>query len=276
MVDLALGAASGPQSEAARIAERFAGNPLFEPFRSLGYDGLEAWAWANYKTTILAFARQASLASGMPARLLEIGGGRDPLFSPEEARAAGLAVTVNDIDASELAMAPPAFARAHFDIAGDLAGAGVSPGAYDLVISKMVVEHVAGVPRAWTNMQALLAPNGLALAFVPTLYAPPFVINRLMPEALSARILRAFFPHRHHGIMPKFPARYEYCFGAVSKLEPVLKAAGFAQALVVPFWTHGYFRKIPMLRGLDRAVQLAARAHDWRLLSTYAYILARK
>jgi SAM-dependent methyltransferase len=279
MADLAIDSvrhASGSEADRAGVAARFAANPLFKPLAELGYDGLEAWAWENYKATVLAFAREASQRRGTPARVLEIGGGRDPLFHPDVARAAGMAITVNDIDADELARAPEAFARAHFDISGDLGQAGAATGVYDLIVSQMVMEHVAGVPRAWANIHALLAPGGVALAFFPTLYAPPFVINRMIPEALSQRLLRLFFPHRHHGIQPKFPARYEWCRGDGRKLEKMFAAAGFTQTLVLPFWTHGYFRYIPVLREIDRGVQRWARARDWRALSTYAYALVRK
>ncbi|MBV9633666.1 MAG: methyltransferase domain-containing protein [Methylobacteriaceae bacterium] len=275
MAGVAVRADARTQSSGA-VQDRFATNALFQPLREFGYDGLEAWAWDNYKPTILAFASQACLRRGKPARLIEIGGGRDPLFTPEEALSKGIAVTVNDIDANELAQAPQAFQRAQFDVAGDLERQGAVTGVYDLIVSRMVLEHVVDVPRAWANMRALLAPGGVALAFVPTLYAPPFLINKSIPEAVSARLLRTFFPRRHAGIQPKFPARYEWCFGDQRKLEPMLAAAGFSQTLVLPFWTHGYFRRLPLLREMDSAVQHLARARDWRGLTTYAYVLVRK
>jgi SAM-dependent methyltransferase len=276
MVNIAADGLARPlKGRANYVSDRFLDYPLFAPLRALGYDGLEAWAWENFKPAILAYARAARMAYGRPARLLEIGGGRAPLFEPQEARAEGLEITVNDIDAGELARAPAEFARAQFDVAGDAARLGALE-RYDLVFSHMVLEHVAGAPRAFSNMHALLAPRGVMLAFVPTLYAPPFVINRLMPEAVSSRILRMFFPDRHDGHQPKFPARYEFCFGSQSRLEPLLTDIGFEAVLVLPFWTHGYFRHIPILREVDRAIQRAARARDWRHLSTYAYIVARK
>ena len=51
----------------------------------------------------------------------------------------------------------------------------------------------ADAPRAWSNVCALLAPGGVALAFHLMLYAPPFVVNWLAPEVLTAPILRFFF-----------------------------------------------------------------------------------
>ena len=46
----------------------------------------------------------------------------------------------------------------------------------------MVFEHVEDGQRAWANLYQLLAPGGVALAFVPTLYSVPFVINWLLPD----------------------------------------------------------------------------------------------
>lgn len=206
--------------------------------------------------------------------MLEIGGGRGPLLRPAEAAAAGVAVTVNDIDARELALGPAEFDRALFDIAGVVDPA--LHGCFDLIVSRMVMEHVGDGRRAWANMAALLAPGGVAMAFHPTLYAPPFVANLLFPEALTAPVLRFFFPTRHDGDYPKFPARYELCVSDSAKTAAVLKDCGFSESLVAPFWGHGYFRKLPILRELDAALQRLAEARDWRFLSTYAFTLARR
>jgi SAM-dependent methyltransferase len=261
-----------------RIDKRLSGAPeLAEPLRRLGYDCAESWAWSNYRPTALALA-QACLHSGRHhqgrVRLLEIGGGRGPLLTPAEADAAGIALTVNDIDARELALAPAQFDTAQFDVAGD-----IDPswnGLFDLVISRMVFEHVRNAPRAWANVRELLAPGGVALAFHPTLYAPPFVVNRLLPERATAQILRFFFPNRHDGDYPKFPARYEMCFSNPDKVAPILSGCGFSQVLIAPFWRHGYFRHIPLLREADAALQHLAEKNDWRWLTTYAYTLARR
>lgn len=275
------------EARAARAVGRMAlraqsggGATLVGPFLALGYAPHEDWAWSNYKALVLAFAddiRRDRAARGErtgTVRLLEVGGGRDPLFTLEEARQAGLDITVNDIDADELAMAPEGYGRALFDIAGEVDRA--QAGRYDLIFSKMVFEHVGDVARAWGNCHLLLAPGGVALAFHPTLFAPPFLINKLIPEWLSARVLRFFFPGRHDGEQPKFPALYDWCYGDVGKVASMFDAIGFRDRLVAPFWTHGYFRAIPVLRELDAALQNLARKRDWRSLTTYAYTVARK
>ena len=250
---------------------------LAAPFLALSYVAHEGWAWENYKATILKFAAQSRAhAEGRAVRVLEIGGGRDPLFNALEVAQAGLDFTVNDIDAGELALAPIWCRKALFDVAGDLAKTDARLGHYDLIISQMVFEHVRDVPQAWRNCHALLAPGGVALAFYPTLFAPPYVLNYLMPEFLSAAILRLFFPRRHKGVQPKFPAYYDHCRGSQAKLAPLFAGIGFRNSLVVPFWSHGYFRKLPGLREVDAWLQNAARRRDWRLITTYAYAVARK
>ena len=150
------------------------------------------------------FRRDMSPAAGMlrEVRLLEIGGGREPLLTPRRPRAASRSRSTTSTPAS-WRWRPALFDTAQFNVAGDF-----DPklaGRFDLIFSRMVFEHVHGAPRAWSNMCALLAPGGVALAFHPTLYAPPFVINWLAPEALTARVLRLFFPDRHQGDYPKFP-----------------------------------------------------------------------
>jgi hypothetical protein len=114
------------------------------------------------------------------------------------------------------------------------------------------------------------------MAFHPTLYAPPFLVNLVFPDALTAPLLRLFFSTRHQDDYPKFPARYELCFSDQEKVAPVLKSCGFSEALLVPFWGHGYFRNIPLLREADAALQRLAESRDWRSLSTYAFTMARR
>ena len=261
-----------------RVEQRLRRAPfLAEPLRRLGYDCSEGWAWDHYRPTVLALAqacRQSGRNGAGATRVLEIGGGRGPLLTPAEAAAAGIELTVNDIDARELSLAPEHFSKAQFDVAGD-----VDPsweGRFDLIISRMVFEHVRDAPRAWANMHRLLAQGGVALAFHPTLYAPPFVVNWLLPEGLTARVLRFFFPNRHDEGYPKFRARYEMCFADPAKVEPILARCGFSQVLIAPFWRHGYFRDIPLLGEADAALQHLAEKRDWRALATYAYTMARR
>ena len=150
------------------------------------------WAWEHYKETIL------KLASLTQARVvLEIGGGRWPLFSAEEIGQAGISYVVNDISESELALAPTYVEKVCFDIAKPIGDEHQHLlGTVDLMFSQMVFEHVSDALLAYQNVHALLAPGGLCLNFHPVLYSAPFVVNWLLPEELSSKLLRLFFPNR--------------------------------------------------------------------------------
>jgi SAM-dependent methyltransferase len=232
------------------------------------------WTWAedNYEPIILHIAREYSLH-----RHLEIGGGRNPLFSPERVAKLGFNVTINDISARELALAPPGYSKIECDIAADAAAGIIGEECYDLAYCRMVMEHVADVRQMWRNIHAILAPGGVAFSYFPTLYAPPFVINRLMPESLSRLLLEFFFPHRKKdGLHPKFPALYDCCFSSEDKIVPMLKGIGFSSVAVLPFWGYNYFSKIPVLKQIDAAFTRLAQQHDWRSVSSFAYVIAMK
>ncbi len=240
-------------------------------FAQLRPDVRSQWAWDNYKPTVEALSRAFGLR-----RLIEIGGGRDPLFTPYEAAALGIELTINDISQVELDNGPAEFAKACFDIAGDLADSDAKPGSYDLAFSRMVFEHVGDGRRAWSNLAEILAPGGVAIAFVPTLYALPYVANMAIPEWVSQKIVKMLYPHRTDDEDPKFPAHYSWTYGSEAKLKPMLKGAGFREAVVVPFWYHDYFERIPVVREIDDLMNRVAAARDWRFLTSYAYIAARK
>jgi SAM-dependent methyltransferase len=240
-------------------------------FERLEPDLRSKWAWDNYKSTVEALSGGFGLK-----RLIEIGGGRDPLFTPQEAEALGVELTVNDISAEELRHAPDAFAKACFDVSADLSAAGLQPAQYDLAFSRMVFEHVKDGRRAWANLGALLAPGGVAIAFVPTLYALPYLANMVIPESVSQRIVKMLYKHRTDDEDPKFPAHYDWCYGSEARMAPMLKAAGFREALVVPFYFHDYFERIPLVREADNLINALASRRDWRALTSYAYIVGRK
>ncbi|WP_375460709.1 class I SAM-dependent methyltransferase [uncultured Enterovirga sp.] len=238
----------------------------------LGYSPDWNWSWNSYKAMVVRLSEEYGLT-----RHLEIGGGRDTLFTPEEAERLGLSVTINDISAGELALAPAAFAKICCDVAAPDTMQRVAPGSYDLVYSRMVMEHVRDARRLWQNQYAMLAPGGVALAFVPTLYAPAFALNRLVPEAVSSAIVSRLFPDRHQeGDNPKFPAFYDHCFGDPAKVVPMLEGCGYRETLVLPFYGYSYFWKIPVLRQVDAAFTRLTRERDWRRFTSFAYIMAVK
>jgi SAM-dependent methyltransferase len=238
----------------------------------LGYPSHWHWCWENYKPTVIELSRVRGLR-----RHLEIGAGRDPLFQPDEAAKLGLDITLNDISAHELSLAPSGYGKMQCDIASPEAPDILGRGKYDLVYCRMVMEHVPDVQAMWRNINAILAPGGVALAFFPTLYAVPYVLNGLMPERLSRFLLETIFPERKpDGDDPKFPAHYDYCFSDEAKMMPMLRNAGFSDAVILPFWGYAYFWKFPGIKQIDAAFNQIAARRDWRKVSSFAYVIATK
>ncbi len=268
-MSLVMGTKDAGAHHAAASGARQTLKPFFAGLRP---DWHSQWAWDHYENTVLALARHFELLE-----LCEIGGGRDPGFLPDDPKTKGLALTVNDLDQGELDLAPQGLKKARFDIAGDLSEPDARPGSYDLMFSRMVFEHVVDVERAWSNIHALLRPGGVALAFNPTLWAPVFALNHVIPESLSRKIVHALFPARRDGGGdPKFPAHYDWCRGSEAKLAPMLRRAGFRDIHIQPFWGHGYFDRMPGLKQADHLFNRAAAQLDLRLFTTYAFVVVRK
>jgi SAM-dependent methyltransferase len=246
-------------------------NTLAGAFRALGVENEHRWAWDNYEAVVRGLVRILHAR-----RLLEVGGGRDPLFKADELESLGIEMTINDISQTELDVLPAGYRKACFDVAGDLSSLAQLRGSFDLAFSRMVFEHVADGRRAWSNLYELLAPGGVALAFIPTLYSLPFVLNRLLPDDVAARIVKLVYPHRTDSEDPVFPARYSWTFASARKMKPMLHAIGYRETAVLPFYGHDYFDRFPVVRDIHAHFTALARKHDWRMVASYAYIAARK
>ncbi|MGH9138478.1 MAG: methyltransferase domain-containing protein [Acidimicrobiales bacterium] len=229
-------------------------------------------AWATFDTTIRRW-----IAETNPDVVLEVGGGRTPLFSAAEARAAGIArYLVNDVSQAELDRLPPDRERACFDIQTGPPPDADYAGRCDFVFAHMVFEHLADPAGAWATIHRLLRPGGTAVSFHPVLYSPPFVLNRILPERLAERVLRTFFGRRNADDHPKFPAYYRWCRASPRFVADRLAPLSFASVDVVPFYGHGYFERLPVLRSVDRVVTDVARRRDVRALASYAYVIVVK
>lgn len=253
------------------ILQHLGGDTLAAAFRELGVQNDRDWAWDNYETVVRGLARILHAR-----RLLEVGGGRDPLFKPDELKALGIEMTVNDISQTELDVLPAGYRKACFDVAGDISAVANLRGHFDLAFSRMVFEHVADGQRAWANLYEMLAPGGVALAFVPTLYSVPFVINKLLPDDVAAKIVKLIYPNRTDDADPVFPARYSWTVASEHTMQPMLRGIGYREAVVLPFYGHGYYERFPLVRDIHTRFTAMAKKHDWRTVASYAYIAARK
>ena len=229
------------------------------------------WAWNNYKKVI------QDLISLLKARLVvEIGGGRCPLLDNDEITSTNVLYFVNDISETELALAPDYVEKICFDIAHPTDSVCTTlNGQIDFMFSKMVFEHVSDSQQAYKNIYYLLSSGGLCLNFHPLLFSPPFLVNRILPETFSARLLRLFASYRTPDEVPKHPAKYDHCVISRRERERLLNI-GYKEVWQIPFWYHSYFRKIPGLYHLDLTITKFADRNNWTGLASYCYTLVLK
>jgi SAM-dependent methyltransferase len=185
----------------------------------------------------------------------------------------GIAYSIMDISATELQKAPVGYDK----IVADAGSAGFAVNKqFDLVFSRMLIEHIRDAGQFHKNVLTLLAPGGLAVHFFPTLFTMPYIVNYLVPERLS-RTLWSCFAKRDEYKNGKFPAYYSWCRGPVrsqiSKFQhigfDVLEYRGF-------FGHHGYYKKIGFLKKLHdiKTQYLLKRPNP--LFTSYAYVILKK
>jgi len=215
-------------------------------------------------------ALRSIVAQYPDADILELGGGRRPSFEltgmPDNLKS----YTVNDISEEELSLVPDGYNTACFDVAGDASG---FEGRYDVVFSRFLAEHVRDGRAMHRNIHKVLKPGGVAFHLMPTLYALPFVINRLVPERIGAKIL-TLNPRRE--ISPKFPAYYSWCRGDTRSMRRLFNRIGYENVEIRNFYGHFYYETIPLLRDLESWFAGLASRKQWSWCSSYAYVVARK
>lgn len=203
-------------------------------------------------------------------RVLDVGGGRAPLFTLEEISALGLDYTVIDVDSGELAMLPSGYST----IVGDICDAGATSraGGFDLVLSKMVAEHVPDGEAMHRNVFHLLRPGGRAFHFFPTLYSPVFVANWIVPEWLSSRVFRVI----SNRTAPKFPAVYSWCRGPTNAQMRRLQRIGWEVELYRAFYGTDYMGRIPVVGVVESLVSAWAAKRQNALLASYAFLVTAR
>jgi hypothetical protein len=223
-------------------------------------------AWAN----TFGYLERLIIDKGV-RRVLEVGGGANPSFPLEFVTQHGLEYTVLDISAVELAKAPQGYLKVQADITSaalDLAGD------YDLIFSKMLAEHVKDGEIFHRNVHALLSPSGTAFHFFPTLFAPPFVVNRLMPERLAEQLLYFLQTGREkNGRRAKFPAYYSWCRGPILSQINRFENLGYQVSEYIGFFGHdAYYLRFPVLANVHRAFASWLVRHPVPWLTSFAYV----
>lgn len=233
------------------------------------------------RQALLGFRQTVERLTALPSvrRVCEIGGGANPFLLPDFLQKHNLEYTVADISADELAKAPAVYRKVQADIAAP--GLEIE-GGFDLVFSQWCAEHVSSGQVMHENIWRMLAPGGRAVHIFPTLFSPPFVLNRLIPERLSAWILRRLQPFRAaEGNHAKFPAYYHWCRGPMRGQLRRLTGLGYGIEEYAGFFGHsgsvaydtGYLNRLPPLCKLHEILSRQLVKHPVAALTSIAYVV---
>ena len=201
-------------------------------------------------------------------RILDVGGGAQPMFSVPYIQERKIDYTVLDISAEELALAP----KEHKKLVMDISESGaVFDEQYDFVFSRFMAEHVKDASRLHCNIFNGLLPGGMAVHFFPTVFAIPFVVNWLLPEWLAILLLPK--ARRERG---KFAAYYKWCVGPSRRAIERYERLGYEVIEYSGFFGHGYYDSIPLLRGLHSKVRGILLRRPIAAFTSFAWVVLRK
>lgn len=217
------------------------------------------------------FLEWAIAASGA-RRICDLGGGANPLLDRDFLERMGLRCVLLDISPAELSKAPAGYERVVADIGSrDFLYQGPR---FDLVFSRMVAEHIRDAATFHRNVRELLAPRGWAVHCFPTLYAPPFLVNRMLPERMADRLLHRVQPRNRHQ-HAKFPAYYRWCRGPGRRAIGRLQRAGYDVVEYRGLFGHPYYgHRSPLALASGAAARFLLR-HPRPWLTSYAYLALR-
>lgn len=237
---------------------------FFDRYRLRRLGSLDfAWAFEDFGPECLR------VVDALEARsICDVGGGRRPLFSLDEIERRRLKYTVLDIAETELARAPRGYMTVCADICQPIPEL---TGRFDLVFSMFLAEHVRDGAAMHRNVFSMLRPGGMAVHVFPTLYYPAFAANKVLPEQLSAGLVRRL---AHHPT--KFPARYSWCFGPTRSMYERFGAIGYEVLEYRPFYGTYYLDKVPGLRSIEAAASRWAASRRSPHLTSFARLQLRK
>ena len=226
--------------------------------------------WETRGFAIYDLVARAELGRPGTNVVLDVGGGRTWHFGEGYRANPNFKLIGVDIDPEELALNPLLDQAVAADICETL---GVPDGSVDLLLCRAVVEHLHDTGAFIRNVQKVLRPGGRAVFVFANKWAPPVVLNRMIPERLATRLLHALVPGAvgYQG----FKAYYDKCSFGAFKRE--LRAARFdVEYEYAAYYSSSYFQFFLPLHMLSIAFDYLRQAMSVKNLSSMNLFVARK
>lgn len=202
----------------------------------------------------------------------DIGGGANPVFDLEFHEKNELIYTLLDISQVELDKAPTHYNKVFADITN---ASRLPDNEWDLVFSQALAEHVSDGRRFHENIFRILKPGGYAIHLFPTLYALPFLANKIIPESLSSKLLDMLLP-RDRFQHDKFPAHYSWCKGPTKPMIRNIEEIGYEVIDYIGLFGHRYYRFFPPLQMLQNTYTKILLKYASPYQTSYAIQVLRK
>lgn len=198
---------------------------------------------AYFKKLVTEFILENNIKS-----ICEVGAGPNPILSEDFVQQNGIDYLLVDKDEEELKKRNHPFKKRVSDLCEPEIKLKTE---FDLVLSKMVLEHVENPEAFHKNIRQLLKADGTAIHFFATLYSIPAVANLLLPEKISFWLLKKI-KQRDFYYDAKFEAYYRKCFGPRKKALHYFQHLDFKVKHYIGFVGHSYFWRYLILKNLER------------------------
>lgn len=205
-----------------------------------------------------------SLFPGM--EVLEIGGGAHPSVMDRQ----DINYTIIDPDSNELAKAADDVEKIN-SLLEDL---NVDK-QYDLVLTKMVLEHVKEPTLFHEKVYEILRPGGKAIHFFACRHSIPAFVNRILPEYIGDSILKKL-GNRDLSDSPKYPAFYLKTKGYSKRQVNFFNSLQFTVEKYQSFVGHKYFKKFRIIGFIERLYTKLLYHLKLACLSTVALVVLKK
>jgi len=223
----------------------------------------------RYREDWLAPFRAATQSELRPdSVVIDVGGGRSPAIPRSDLPPGAMYIGL-DLSGRELMAAPPG----SYDriVVSDVTR--FQPelrGCADLVVSFQVLEHVAPLEDAISNIRSYLRPGGLFVAQLSGGKSAFALVNRAIPHRLARMMLEQLLQRDPDTV---FPAAYDRC--TYTALARMLE--GWSGFRIVPRYIGaGYFSFLPALQTLYiRIEDLIVQGHH-KDLATHYLVVARR
>jgi SAM-dependent methyltransferase len=238
-----------------------------------GFRGEVKRAWQGtlperYEQTAATFMELASPSLTPGCRILDVGAGRTPVFSPEM-RPEGCEYVGLDISRDELEGAKPG-SYDSFEVGDITKRTPQLEGGFDFVVTMQLLEHVKSLDDAFDNMYAYLRPGGRMLAQLSGTFSFFALAGRVIPISLTRAIL-VWAQRRNPASV--FPAYYHHCWAsAIERITPQ-----WSKVEVIPIWSgNAYLTRSRPLLALNTAYEYWGIAGNHDNLATHYIIDAQR